>query len=110
MATTLNFVQGEAKTIKFTLVDSDGVAVNVSAATVVLSVRRLTSSTSELFNKADGDFDKTSGASGILRVDLSATDLDFSGTAEAILKVTIAATSIDKNVFTMVVREIGVVA
>jgi len=60
-------VAGSTKYLKFTITDADtGEVVNVSSCTASLSVKN--SSGTSLITKTNTDFDKSSGASGILRV------------------------------------------
>lgn len=105
----INIVQGEKKVIVFTITDETGEVVDVSGATCALSVRRDPTSTEELFAKVDGDFDKSEGADGILKVTFDETDLVFNGKAYSILTTTIG-TDIDINVSKMVVQPIGTIS
>jgi hypothetical protein len=77
VATKLTMKQGEAKTITFTVTDSDGVAVNLSAATLTLGVKATKADTVYSITKADGVFGKAQAALGIVTVALSATDTNL---------------------------------
>jgi hypothetical protein len=77
MADTLTMKQGEAKTITFTVKDADGVAVNLSAATLTLGFKAAKSDVAYLIEKDDGDFTKTQAASGIVSVNLTEADTDL---------------------------------
>jgi len=60
-------VAGSTKYLKFTITDKDtGEAVDVSSCTAALTIE--TSAGVDYLTKADGDFDKSEGASGILKV------------------------------------------
>jgi hypothetical protein len=66
--------QGEAKTITFTVKDAIGAAVDLSAATLLLGVKKDKSDTSYAFSKLDAAFNKAQAAQGIVSVDLTSTD------------------------------------
>jgi hypothetical protein len=66
--------QGEAKTITFTVKDALGTGVDLSGATLLLGVKKDKSEADYTFAKADQEFDKSQAASGIVSVNLSATD------------------------------------
>jgi len=68
--------QGEAKTVTFTVTDADGGAVDLSAVTMFLGVKKDKSDTAYTFSHEDADFDKSQAASGIVSVDLSIEDTD----------------------------------
>lgn len=90
--------QNEAKTITFTVTDADGNAVDVSSATFTLKFKSNRQATGYVIEKADGDFDKTQGASGIVTVDLSTTDTNqTAGDYVGELTITISASNIDKS-------------
>jgi len=94
---SVSFKQGEAKTLTFTVTE-DGVAVDLSTATLAFGVKKRKRDDSYIFSKADEDFDKTQAANGIVSIDLSITDTDqdpWSYVGE--LKVTFADSSIDKS-------------
>ena len=77
MSEKLTIKQGEAKTITFTVKDALGAAVNLSAATLTLGVKRVKSDEAFSIYKEDADFDKTQAASGIVTVVLNSTDTDL---------------------------------
>jgi hypothetical protein len=66
--------QGEAKTITFTVKDAQGTGVDLSAATLLLGVKKDKSEAAYTFAKADQEFDKSQAASGVVAVNLSAED------------------------------------
>ncbi len=74
MSNKLVIKQGEAKTVTFTVKDTLGTAVDISAATLLLGVKKSKSDTAYIFSKADADFDKSQAAAGIVAVNLSAAD------------------------------------
>jgi len=97
--TTIELVQKEAKTLTFTIKDSDGNVVDVSDAICSLYGKTSLSDTTYLFEKSDSDFDKSDGANGVITVGLSETDLNFYGYAYCILKLEINSGDIDKYIF-----------
>ena len=98
MAEKLIFKQGEAKTITFSVKDAAGVAVDLSAATLLLGVKKDKSEEDYVFSHEDADFDKTQAASGIVAVDLSAEDTDQpEGTYVGELKCEWAGPAIKKS-------------
>ena len=68
--------QGEAKTLAITVKDSDGAAVDLSAATLFLGVKKAKADAAYTFSKDDADFDKTQAATGIVSVGLTETETD----------------------------------
>ena len=66
--------QGEAKTLAITVKDNDGAAVDLSAATLFLGVKKDKSDAQYTFSKLDAAFNKVQAAQGIVRIDLSDTD------------------------------------
>lgn len=89
--------QKEAKTIRFTVKDADGAAVDLSG-TLQFDIKRHKRDTSATVTKADAAFDKTLAALGIVTVPLSSTDLDLEyGDYVGEFKITFSATNIDKS-------------
>lgn len=76
VATNLTLKQGEAKTLLITVLDADGVAVNLSAATLTMGFKVTKADVAYVIEKDDADFDKTLAASGIVSVDFTETDTD----------------------------------
>jgi hypothetical protein len=74
MSEKLTLKSGEAKTITFTVKDAGGAAVDLSTATLLLGIKAKKTDTAYSISKLDADFDKTQAASGIVAVNLSATD------------------------------------
>jgi ribosomal protein S11 len=68
--------QGEAKTLILTVKDSGGATVDLSAATLLLGVKKSKADVAYAFSKADDDFNKDQAASGIVSVALAAADTD----------------------------------
>jgi hypothetical protein len=66
--------QGEAKTITFTVTDALGIAEDISQATLLLGVKKNKTDVAYILSKEDAAFDKTAAATGVVTVDLSATD------------------------------------
>ena len=71
-----NFVikQGEAKTLTLTVTDQNGEAVDLTGATLALTVKAKKTDTEETFAKEDADFNKSQQVEGIVSVFLTATD------------------------------------
>jgi hypothetical protein len=71
MMSKLTIKQGEAKTITFTVKGAAGVAVNLSAATLTLGIKKAKSDTAYSITKADADFNKALAATGIVSVNFT---------------------------------------
>ena len=69
--------QGEAKTLTLTVTDQSGAAINLSAATLTLGVKKAKSDTTYALTKADAAFGKAQAALGIVTVALAATDTNL---------------------------------
>ena len=94
---SLTMKQGEAKTITFTVTDSDAAAVDCSSTTCSFQVV-LTKGATPVITKADGDFDKTDAATGILTIDISDTESDITSQFYiGELGITFTASNIDKS-------------
>lgn len=98
MATNIDVKQKEAKTIKFTCT-LDGSATDVSSATDFhFGVKRKKTDTTYLIEKSNEDFNTDDAASGIVKVSLSASDLNLdAGNYIGELRITFSATNIDKS-------------
>ena len=95
---SISFKRKEAKTIRFTIKDANGDAVPVDAATLTFGVKRLKSDPAYKIEKADGTFDKTLAASGIVTVPVSTADLDYSQDLYVgELKIHFSGSNIDKS-------------
>jgi len=70
----LTMKTGEAKTILMVVLDSTGKAVDLSAATLLLGVKKDKSETAYKFSKLDAAFDKTLAANGVVSVHVTAAD------------------------------------
>ncbi len=77
MSEKLTIKQGEAKTVTFTVTGADGMAVNLSAATLLLGVKAAKNDAAYALSKLDAAFDKTQAALGIVSVNLSTTDTNL---------------------------------
>lgn len=88
--------QKEAKTLTFTIKDSDGAVIDVSSATLTFIVKSGMEGTL-IFTKDDADFDKTDAANGVVSVVLTTTDTDRTGTYIGELKTHFSDTNIDKS-------------
>lgn len=94
---TLVFKEGEARSgVQFTI-KQDGSAINLSTATLTMSVRNKVTDASTIFDKSDSDFDKTDAADGIVTVNFSAADLASPGTYVADIKIAFSVTDIRKT-------------
>jgi len=69
--------KGEAKTLRFTYVDGDGVAIDVSGATFSFVLKDEKSDEEYVIEKTDALFVKTQAANGIVDLPLSETDLNI---------------------------------
>lgn len=96
---TVTLKAGEAKTIRFTVTDSDGAAVDLSSTTLSFTVKkRKSSDVSADIAKVNGNFDKTQAASGIVDVDISSGDSNLPAASYVgELKITFSAACIDKS-------------
>jgi len=94
MTDKISVKQKEAKTISFTLSGT----FSLTSATFQFAVKKEKSGIAYTILKEDSDFDKTEIASRIVKVKLSAVDLDqTAGQYVSELKTTIAADNIDKS-------------
>lgn len=95
----LTIIRGEQKDIRFTIKDSSGAVVDVSAATFLLEAED-TKTEQTVIQKLDGTFDKTDAALGIVLVTLTGTDTDITPkTYRAELKTTFVGGDVDKSQF-----------
>ena len=88
---TYELVQGEIKNLKFTVKDKNGNLIDVSETVCTLDCKASLGASTYLFQKDDDDFNHVQGSSGILRVVLNSTDLDFNGIGYCILKLVITS-------------------
>ena len=96
----LELKQGEAKTIQFTVTDSSGDAVDVSAATSAFFVKKRKSDTAALISKysTSTDFTVTDATAGVISCVLNATNTDQTpGRYVSELTLAWSATNIDKS-------------
>jgi len=103
----VNLNQKEAKKLKLTLKKkSDGTIFNPSTATCTFYCKdALDSSTTYKFTVQDASFDKSQGASGILRIQLTSDNLDWYGEKYGILKMYFSSTNIVKLIFKLIVTQ-----
>ena len=99
MATvTKTLKQGEGKTFRFTVTDSDGNTVDVSSAQITFTIKRQKTSSTILVQKEDIDFDKTDAVNGIVTVPLTESDTDLNPSIYyGELKVFFSTTSVEKS-------------
>lgn len=98
----LTFKQGEKKTIRFTCVDSDGDAEDMSGVTALqFLMKRRKGQTTANITKNTVSFDTSQAVSGILDLPVTLTDDDDSVLVPDIytgqLNSTFSATSLDKS-------------
>lgn len=95
---SISIKQGEAKTIKFTYT-SDGSAIDVSLDTFQFEVKTNIEDSSPVIAKADGDFNKTDAASGIVYCTVNTTDSanPVGDYVSEIRKIAAAGTDVDKS-------------
>jgi len=90
--------QGEAKTITFTVTDSDGVAIDCSSTTLSFVVVEQSGQPAKI-SKVDSDFNKTNATTGILTVPISGADSDIQSMVYiGELKIIFNSTNINKSV------------
>ena len=90
--------QEEAKTVTFTVTDDTGTAVDCSSTTCSFKVVDTHSGT-EVFSKADSDFDKTDAATGVITINVTATNSNVTARYYiSELKIIFSATNIDKSI------------
>lgn len=102
--TKINLIQKEAKTLKFTLVDADGVAIDVSSATLYFYFKCNRDATTE-YEKVDGDFNKIQSANGIVKLPLDEEELNYIGLYYGLLVTDFSATHRDKYYFLIDLEE-----
>ena len=100
----INVFQKENMIIRLTLKDATMTAIDVSTATLQLTVKEKLDSTIYNITVADTSFDKALGAQGIVTFPLTATDLNLSGEYIALLKITFTTGGIKKTCFKLVVE------
>ena len=98
-ATEFQIIRGEQKDLQFTIKNSAGVVIDVSAATFLLEVEDMRTNTT-MIQKADGTFDKTQAALGIVKTTLTGTDTDITPNKYlAELRTTFVGGDVDKYQF-----------
>jgi type IV secretory pathway VirB6-like protein len=98
----VNLVQGEAKTLGFTVRDVTTSLLNLTSATMTFEMKvSLTSNAMVTVN--DASFNKTIASSGYVSVGLTSTNLSSAGGYYGVLTTNFNAGNIDKNVFRITV-------
>ena len=92
-------IQKEALTLNLTIKDSQGVAVNLSSATLQLTVKEAKLDTTYLITVADASFNKSLASTGKISCPITSTNLDLQGEYWALLKITFSASDIKKGYF-----------
>jgi nitrogen fixation protein FixH len=94
----ISLKQQEAKTVRFTIKDKTGAAVDLTGSVCSFQVVSRSDYQVKLITKSDGDFGKTDADSGVLSLPLSATDLDLQdGVYDAELRIEFSSSNIDKS-------------
>jgi len=109
--TQLNFKQGEAKTVTFTVNDG-GSTVDLSGCTVFFGVKSVKTNVAYIFSHDDGDFDKTNEDTGIVTLFITAANTNQTpGTYYGELRITFPGSPapIDKSQDINVVIEQAVI-
>lgn len=92
----VQLIQGEAKTLKFTITDSAGAMVNVESASFTFGAKTRPEDEALSFVHSHDDFDLTDASSGIVTVGLTTSDTGIDeGNYVAQLKTRFSATNID---------------
>lgn len=93
--------KGEGKWLQFTITRND-LVIDLSAATFKLGIKADIDDTTYLIEKPDGDFDKSQASTGIVRINLSATNTDsLTGDKNYLMELRIIITAdidVDKSV------------
>lgn len=93
----IELFEGEAKTITFTVIDSDDALVDLSTATLSFAMAPAIDATLT-FSKSDSDFDDTNEANGVTSFVMSDTDSGTAGDYVGQLKIIFTAgMDIDKS-------------
>jgi len=80
-------------------------AIDVSSATLTLTFKRDNDDSTAAITIADTDFDKTSGATGVITWPFDSDDLDTPGTYYGILEAVIDTDNTVKKPVTLWIRE-----
>jgi len=102
--TKINLVRKEEKTLKFTVTDSNGTAVSLLNATLKLYIKANKGAVA-VVTKNDADFDKTLASTGIVKLNLTSSDLDRSGYFYALFETVLNATHTDRFYFVIDIAE-----
>ena len=98
MAITKNLKQGEGKTLRFTVTDSNGDVVDISSATLTYTIKIAKGEPNILVQKENSDFDKDDGINGVAKVVLNETDTNLNqGIYYSELKVFFDANKVEKS-------------
>ncbi len=92
----VQLIQGEAKTLKFTITDSSGTVVNVESATFRFGAKPREEEEAISFVHCHDDFDLTDASSGVVTVGITTSDTAHeAGKYAAQLRTIFSATNID---------------
>lgn len=95
-----DLIKGEARTIRFTFKDNAGAVVNMTGSTFELSIRETVNS-APVVTIADGSFDKSSIATGIIKVTVSAVQNTRIGNWLFLLWTTFASADVVGQYYTV---------
>ena len=93
MAMDLELKQGEEKTITFTYADS----LDLSGSTLSFVAKADIDDSADVIAKADGDFDKTDEATGVVLVDFDSDDTAIAQTLIGEVTATFSASNLDRT-------------
>jgi len=92
----VQLIQGEAKTLEFTITDCGGTVVNVESATFTFGAKTRPEKEALSFVHSHNDFDLTDASSGVVTVTLTTSDTSIDeGNYAAQLKTKFSADNID---------------
>jgi len=98
---SINLIQKESKTLKFTVKDANGSLIDLTGATFAFYIKQnMTSAATK--TKSNDSFITTQLSNGIVKLPLSASDLNLTGTYLGLLKTTLSTDNIDKFYFEIV--------
>jgi len=100
----ISLIQGEAKTLRFTITDSSADVVNVDGATSYFFLKKRKSDTTALVGKYStaSDFSTANASVGILTLVLDSTDTNQTeGKYFGEITVALSATNIDKSIYSV---------
>lgn len=95
---SVTLVQGEAKTLGFTLRDANSSLLNLTSATQTFDMK-VSLTSDAMVTIADESFTKTIASSGFVSCLLSSSNLSSAGGYYGVLKTQFTANNIDKYIF-----------